>query len=80
MIGVEIVKDKRSRAPGAEECKAIHKACYEEGLMVGVGGFWSNVIRIQPPLTISETHVEWSMEAFEKAVKSVEKQRRTHQV
>ena len=80
MIGVEIVKDKKSRVPGAEECKAIRKVCYEEGLMVGVGGFWSNVIRIQPPLTISETHVEWGMEAFEKAIKTVEKQRRMHHV
>ena len=76
MIGIEIVKDKMSRAPGAEECKAIRKVCHEKGLLLGVGGFWSNVIRIQPPLTIEETHVEWGMETFEKAVKTIEKQRR----
>jgi 4-aminobutyrate aminotransferase-like enzyme len=80
MIGIEIVKDKMSRAPGAEECKAIRKACHEEGLLMGVGGFWSNVIRIQPPLIIRETHVERSIEAFEKAVKTIEKQRRSHRV
>jgi 4-aminobutyrate aminotransferase-like enzyme len=80
MIGVEMVKDKKSKAPGAEECKAICRACHDEGLLVGTGGFWSNVIRIQPPLTIEETHVERGMEAFEKAVKAVEKQRRSHRV
>jgi 4-aminobutyrate aminotransferase-like enzyme len=75
MIGIEIVKDKKSKVPGAEECKAIRRACHDEELIVGIGGFWSNVIRIQPPLTIGETHVERGMEAFEKAVKTVEKQR-----
>ena len=80
MIGVEVVKDKKSKAPGGEECKAIRRTCYDEGLLVGAGGFWSNVIRIQPPLTIEETHVERCMEAFEKAVKTVEKQRRSHPI
>ncbi len=80
MIGVEMVKDKKSKTPGAEECKAICRACHDEGLLVGVGGFWSNVIRIQPPLTIEETHVEQCMEAFEKAVKTVERQRRSHPI
>jgi 4-aminobutyrate aminotransferase-like enzyme len=75
MIGVELVKDITSKAPGAEECKAIRNACLEEGLIVGVGGFWSNVIRIQPPLTINEEHVAQGMDAFEKAVKTVENQR-----
>jgi len=75
MIGVELVKDTTSKAPGAEECKAIRNACLEEGLVVGVGGFWSNVIRIQPPLTIEEQHVAQGMDTFEKAVKTVEHQR-----
>lgn len=74
MIGVEIVKNKDTKEPGAEECKKIRMLCGEYGLIVGLGGFWSNVIRIQPPLTIREDHVSQAMEAFEKAVKEVEKQ------
>ncbi len=73
MIGVEIVKDEKTKEPGAEECKEIRKLCADYGLIVGLGGWWSNVIRIQPPLTIREEHVDKAVEAFERAVKEVKK-------
>jgi len=73
MIGVEIVKDEKTKEPGAEECKEIRKLCADYGLIVGLGGWWSNVIRIQPPLTIRKEHVEKAVEAFERAVKEVKK-------
>ncbi|MFQ6081294.1 MAG: aspartate aminotransferase family protein [Candidatus Bathyarchaeia archaeon] len=74
MIGVEIVKDKKTKEPGAEESKEIRKLCADDGLIVGLGGWWSNVIRIQPPLTIKEEHVDQALETLEKAVKEAEKQ------
>ncbi len=76
MVGVEIVKDKKSKRPGVEECAEIRRLCHEHGLIVGIGGFWLNVIRIQPPLTIMEEHVEEGMEAFEKAVREVDRKPR----
>lgn len=75
MIGVEIVKSKRTKEPGPDACKEIRKMCADHGLIVGIGGFWANVIRIQPPLTIKVQHVEKAMEAFEKAVRTVDKER-----
>ena len=74
MIGVEIVKNKKTKEPISDQCKMIRKLCADYGLIVGLGGFWANVIRIQPPLTIREEHVDKAMEVFEKAVKEVEKQ------
>lgn len=71
MIGIEIVKDKKSKEPMHDKCKEIRKLCADYGLLVGIGGFWANVIRIQPPLTINEEHVDKAMEAFEKAVNKV---------
>ena len=73
MIGVEIVKDKKTKEPGVEETDKIRKYCADYGLIVGKGGWWNNVIRIQPPLTIKEEHIDQAMEIFEKAVKNVEK-------
>ncbi len=75
MIGVEIVKNKKTKEPGVDECKEIRRLSAEHGLVVGLGGFWSNVIRFQPPLTIKEEHVDEALEVFEKAVKEVKKQR-----
>jgi len=77
MIGVEIVKSKNTKEPNAEECKKIRTLCADYGLIVGIGGFWSNVIRIQPPLTIREEHVDKALETLGRAVKEVEKSKAT---
>jgi 4-aminobutyrate aminotransferase-like enzyme len=71
MIGVEVVQTKASKTPAPEKCKLIRQRCAENGLIVGAGGFWSNVIRIQPPLTISNDAVDAGVAIFKKAVKTV---------
>ena len=77
MIGVEIVKNRNTKDPGAEECKKIRALCADYGLLVGIGGFWSNVIRLQPPLTIREEHADKALETLGRAVKEVEKSKAT---
>jgi 4-aminobutyrate aminotransferase-like enzyme len=73
MIGVEIITDDKTKKPGREECINIRKLCHDQGLIIGIGGFWSNVLRIQPPLIISQDHVDSAMSIFEVAVKTAEK-------
>ncbi len=72
MTGMEIVKDKKTKEPAPEETNKIRKFCADHGLIVGKGGWWNNVIRIQPPMTIREEHVDKALETLEKAVKEVE--------
>lgn len=57
MIGIELVKDKE-KTPAPEEASKIREICRENNLLIGVGGVYGNVIRIQPPLTISEEQLE----------------------
>ena len=76
MLGIEIVKTKTSKEPSVEECQRVRKMCADNGLIVGVGGFWSNVVRIQPPLTINEKQVEEGVEILERVLKRVEEQTR----
>lgn len=73
MIGVEIVQTKTSKTPAPDKCKLIRQHCADKGLIVGAGGFWSNVIRIQPPLTISTDNVDVGVNIFEDAIKAVAK-------
>lgn len=54
MVGIEIVKDPKSKEPAPEEAGKIRSAMREKGVLIGVGGAFANVIRIQPPLVISE--------------------------
>jgi len=69
MTGMEMVKDKKTKEPGVEEADKIRKLCADYGLIVGKGGWWNNVIRIQPPLTIRKEHVDEALETLEKAVR-----------
>jgi 4-aminobutyrate aminotransferase/(S)-3-amino-2-methylpropionate transaminase len=76
MIAIEIVKNQTSKEPAVDECKAIRSICANSGLIIGVGGFWSNVIRIQPPLTIGEENVEEGLNILEEAIRGVDQQAR----
>lgn len=53
MIGIELVRDQKTKEPAAEEAKAVRAQLREKGVLVGVGGVLGNVVRIQPPLSIT---------------------------
>jgi 4-aminobutyrate aminotransferase / (S)-3-amino-2-methylpropionate transaminase / 5-aminovalerate transaminase len=53
MIGLELVRDRLTKEPAASEAKAVRAEMRERGVLVGVGGIHGNVVRIQPPLSIT---------------------------
>ena len=57
MIGVELVKDKQ-KTPAVAETKEVRRLCREAGILVGAGGTFANVIRLQPPLTLSAAEAD----------------------
>jgi 4-aminobutyrate aminotransferase len=58
MIGIEIVKDKESKKPDPDRCGEVRAGATKEGVLINTGGVYGNVIRIQPPLVISEEQVK----------------------
>jgi 4-aminobutyrate aminotransferase-like enzyme len=58
MLGLELVEDRQTKAPAPARCERLLGRCKEELLLVGKGGLYGNVIRIAPPLCISEGEVE----------------------
>jgi 4-aminobutyrate aminotransferase len=54
MIGLELVRDRKTKEPASDEAKAARAAMRERGILVGVGGVLGNVVRVQPPLSITE--------------------------
>ena len=52
MVGVELVRDAK-KTPAPEETGKVKNLLRERGFLIGVGGTWGNVLRIQPPLVIS---------------------------
>ncbi len=54
MIGIELVKNHETKKPAAEEAKKIVNLLKNEGVIIGLGGLFGNVLRLQPPLCLTE--------------------------
>ena len=71
--GIELVTDKRSKAPADRLGAAVTEACLEGGLhmnivqLPGMGG----IFRIAPPLTIEETDLHDGVDILENAIRKV---------
>ncbi len=72
IFGIEFVKDKNTKEPFPEATKLLRKSCYENGLIVEVGGYYNNVIRFLPPLTLTREIAENGLHIFADANKEVE--------
>ena len=70
MIGVELVKDEKL-TPATAEAEAIRDALLRNGVLVGVGGIYANVIRFQPPLIITRQQIDQAVDAFAAALQDV---------
>ena len=67
MIGIELVKDA-DKTPAAAEAGEVRRLCREAGILVGVGGSLGNVVRLQPPLVITEEECARVLETLETAL------------
>jgi 4-aminobutyrate aminotransferase/(S)-3-amino-2-methylpropionate transaminase len=70
MIGVELIKDEK-KTPATAEADAIRESLFHHGVLVGVGGVYSNVIRFQPPLVITRDQIDQALKAFAAALQEV---------
>ena len=70
MIGIEIVEDAESKAPAAAAAGKIKGAVREKGVLIGLGGAYGNVLRIQPPLTISDDELDKVLAAIKEVLEA----------
>jgi 4-aminobutyrate aminotransferase / (S)-3-amino-2-methylpropionate transaminase / 5-aminovalerate transaminase len=70
MIGVELIKDEKL-TPASAEADAIRDSLFRQGVLVGVGGVYGNVIRFQPPLIITRSQIDRAIDAFAAALQEV---------
>lgn len=69
VMGLDIVRDKKTKERDPETTRKIINACCERGLIVGaVSG---NVIRVAPPLVISREEADESLDIMEKVLMSL---------
>ena len=53
MIGIEMVKDKETKQPAKQETLKVLELARQRGVIMGKGGAFGNVARIQPPLCMT---------------------------
>ncbi|MBM4341281.1 MAG: acetyl ornithine aminotransferase family protein [Deltaproteobacteria bacterium] len=71
MIGIELIKDRVTKKKATEERNRVIQACFEKGLLIlGCG---ENVIRLVPPLIITQNEADTALTILEEVLKKVER-------
>ncbi|MCL2648758.1 MAG: aspartate aminotransferase family protein [Phycisphaerales bacterium] len=65
VMGMEFVKDKGTKEPAPELIKPLIVDAANHGLLIGSVGFYGNVIRVGPPLVITQAEADESLAIME---------------
>jgi len=68
MLGIELVKDRKSKEPAREECAQVLELSKEMGLLLGKGGLWGQTIRFSPPMCLHEQDADFLLEVLDQAL------------
>jgi len=72
MFGIEFVLDKNKKTPAPELAKRVRTFCLRKGLLIEIGGHFSNVARFLPPLVLTQSLAETGVGIFADAVRKAE--------
>jgi len=70
-IGVELVRDRSTLEPATKETAAVVNRMRELGVLVGIEGPFSNVLKIRPPLVFDENHALQLTDALDQALREI---------
>jgi len=70
MVGVEMVKDLTTKTPAVDEARRVRETAREMGVIIGVGGVYRNVLRLQPPLVITGEQIKKVLSALDSGFKA----------
>jgi alanine-glyoxylate transaminase / (R)-3-amino-2-methylpropionate-pyruvate transaminase len=70
LLGVELVRDRKTKEPATQEAMEIHEGAKERGVLIGRGGVYGNVLRIKPPMCITREDVDFLVDALDETIAS----------
>ena len=73
MIGIEMVEDPVTRAPGQKIAIQLRREMLKRGLLMYTCGHFSNVLRFMAPLTIEDELIDRGVAIFEESLRAVTK-------
>jgi alanine-glyoxylate transaminase/(R)-3-amino-2-methylpropionate-pyruvate transaminase len=68
MRGIELVADAQTRAPDERAAASLQEALRERGVIVGRSGQYRNVLRVNPPLCVTEQDAAEFAQALQDAL------------
>ena len=71
MVGIELVKDKKSKEPHKSMKENLIRKCYNDKLLLLGAG--KSTIRLAPPLIITKEEADKGIDILEKDIKELEK-------
>jgi 4-aminobutyrate aminotransferase len=67
MIGVELV-DPGTLTPNPRAAQLVLEACRRDGLLIGKGGLYNNVLRIAPPMSVTMEEADTAVDVLTQAL------------
>jgi len=71
MQALELVKDRQTKDPAPEATLQLMERARDNGLLIGKGGLYGNVIRLSPMLNISKADVDEAARLLDKSFAEV---------
>jgi 4-aminobutyrate aminotransferase-like enzyme len=71
MQGLELVKDRATKEPAPQETTQLLERTRENGLLIGKGGLYGNVVRLSPMLNISKGDVDEAIALLDKSFSEI---------
>ncbi len=72
MIGVEFVRDRKTKLPYGEHAKAMRREMFLHGLLMHTCGPYDQVLRFMAPLVIEDELLERGLTVFEESLTALE--------
>ena len=73
MVGVEFVRDRETREPATEEGARVVDGLLQRGVIAtNYGGSYHNVLKMSPPLVITQEQLDCAIEALNESLSAVE--------
>jgi 4-aminobutyrate aminotransferase len=73
MVGIELVKDGQTKEPHPNGAAEAMETAREQGVLVGKGGLYGSVIRMSPPLTVTEEDAQRVIDTLDVAFDKIQK-------
>jgi alanine-glyoxylate transaminase/(R)-3-amino-2-methylpropionate-pyruvate transaminase len=65
MLGVELVRDRKTKEPANTEASDVLERAKERGLLLGKGGLYGNTIRLKPPMCLTKDDADFIVDCLD---------------